>query len=153
PYRGGGTLVFPTTELAFGNRRITLQACLGPDPDPALNQRGADALFVVSTSIGISILGEAAYQRYLIAHPEDTPSAPPPMESVYLPSGIVTGQHVTINRLALVAASTSNSLSPCRQIYAHRLLTTYTLTDDACNPDKNPAKNGISLRDCPCKEP
>lgn len=156
PYRGGGTLVFPTTELAFGNRRITLQACLGQDPDPGptpdittLNQHGADALVVVSTSIGISILGAAAYQRYLNAHPEDTPSAPPPMESVYLPSGIVTGQHVTIKRLALVATSTSNALSPCRQIYAHRLLTTYTLTDAACTIDP---KTGISPRDCPCKD-
>jgi len=149
PYRGGGTLVFPTTELAFGNRRITLQACLGQDADPALNQNGADALVVVSTSIGISILGEAAYQRYLIAHPEETPASPPPMESVYLPSGLVTGQHVTINRLALVAAPTSNSLSPCRQIYAHRLLTTYKLTNADCTIDPN---TGISPRDCPCKD-
>jgi len=155
PYRGGGTLVFPTTELAFGNRRITLQACLGQDPDPgptpeitALNQRGADALVVVSTSIGISILGAAAYQRYLIAHPEETPASPPPTESVYLPSGIVTGQHVTIKRLALVAASTSNALSPCRQIYAHRLLTTHQLATADCQRDAN----GNSPRDCPCKD-
>lgn len=155
PYRGGGTLVFPTTELAFGNRRITLQACLGQDPDPgptpditALHQHGADALFVISTSIGISILGSAAYQRYLMAHPEDTPSAPPAMESVYLPSGIVTGQHVTIARLALVAASTSNALSPCRQVYAHHLLTTYQLASADCQRDAN----GNSKRDCPCKD-
>ena len=103
---------------------------------------------MVSTSIGVSILGAAAYQRYLIAHPEETPSSPPPMESVYLPSGIVTGQHVTINRLALVAASTTNSLSPCRQIYAHRLLTTYKLTDADCKPDNN----GTIKVDCPCKD-
>ena len=155
PYRGGGTLVFPTTELPFGNLRITLQACLGQDPDPgptpditALNQHGADALFVVSTSIGISILGTAAYQRYLMAHPEETPPTPPPMESVYLPSGIVTGQHVTIKRLALVAASTSNSLSPCRQVYAHRLLTTYNLATLNCQPDAK----GNTPPNCPCKD-
>ena len=155
PYRGGGTLVFPTTELAFGNRRITLQACLGqdqpPPAGPALRQHGADVLFVVSTSIGISILGESAYERYRLADPEaNAPElATLPITSVYLPSGVVTGHRATLDRLALVATSTSNALSPCRQVYAHRLLTTYKLTDAACKIDPN---TGISPRDCPCKD-
>jgi hypothetical protein len=161
PYRGGGTLVLAGTELPFGNRRITLQACLGPDLDPApgapfdpatFRQHGADALFVVSTSIGISILGRTAYDRYLTAVAGDAgvPATVPfdqlPPGSVYLPSGLVTGRTATIDRLALVAASTGNQLSPCRQLYAHRLLTTYELTPDECR-----LVDGHSLRDCPCK--
>lgn len=136
PYRGGGTLVFPSTELPFGNRRITLQACLGPDPDASpQGQRGADALLVMSTSIGISIIDEAAYERYRNAH---LAAAPPalatlPVDSVFLPSGKVSGRRATIDALTLVAASTSNALAPCRQVYAHHLLAkTACTTDDDC---------------------
>jgi hypothetical protein len=160
PYRGGGTLVIAGTELPFGNRRITLQACLGqgPDPDPgpgldampdgtAFRQQGSDALFVVSTSIGTSILDEAAYGRYRIAHPEAPEFTTLPPDSVYLPSGLVTGRRATIDRLALVATSTSNALAPCRQVYAHRLLTAFKLTDPECTRDSS----GNSSFDCPCE--
>lgn len=168
PYRGGGTLVLAGTELPFGNRRLTLQACLGPDPDPQLDQtsqrlaldpnpfrqHGTDALFLVSTGIGISILGRAAYDRYLAAVASDMlmPSPLPfdqlPPDSVYLPSGLVMGRRATIDRLALVAASTANALSPCRQLYAHRLLTTFQLTTSDCQVDPNTKKRPV---DCPCK--
>jgi hypothetical protein len=163
PYRGGGTLVFPTTELAFGNRRITLQACLGEDPDPgpgpfspdqllAFRQHGADALFVVSTSIGISILSRAAYERYGLANPGfNVPAFDAlPVDSVYLPSGLVTGRRAMLDRLALVATSTSNALSPCRQVYAHRLLSGHgPIPADQCALDGKPASG---MFDCPCKD-
>jgi hypothetical protein len=182
PYRGGGTLVFATTELPFGNRRITLQACLGPDPDPdpqlavdpkpdgsctrenerktiadSLRQHGADALFVVSTSIGISILGEAAYQRYVLAHPEAPALDTLPPDAVYLPSGIMNGRRATIDRIALIAPSSSNTLAPCRQLYAHRLLSALgpidasefgTCTDD----DGLTMSAGQYAFDSPCKD-
>jgi hypothetical protein len=165
PYRGGGTLLISGTELPFGNRRITLQACLGaqPDPDPQiafndytpqttnpaltydpqpdpepshrcpreqtrntiatmLQAQGTDALFVVSTSIGISILGAAAYQRYVLAHANAPALDSLPADGVYLPSGLVRGRRATIQGLALVGAPSSNLLAPCRQLYAHRLL-------------------------------
>jgi hypothetical protein len=144
PYRGGGTVVVSGTELPFGNRRITLQSCLGPDPDPAhklsQDQRGADALLVVSTSIGISILGETAYARYRGAHLAANPPVPPlealPEGSVYMPSQLVTGRLGKIDGLALVAAASSNALAPCRQVYAHHLLTVADCED--------------SESDCPC---
>lgn len=137
PYRGGGTLVIAGTEVPFGNRRITLQACLGPDRDPGPppeesdvviappRQRGASALFVMSTSIGISILGQAAYERYRQAVADDPLVSAPaladlPAGSAYLPSGLVEGRLATINRLRLVSSASSNPLSPCRQIYAHQ---------------------------------
>jgi hypothetical protein len=160
PYRGGGTLVISGTELPFGNRRITLQACLGGDPDrdpqifvsdqiPAttdpsqtfdpkvdgscqreltrsgiagkLQPTGTDALFVVSTGVGISILGKAAYQRYVQGHPGAPTLDSLPADMVYLPSGLVQGQRAKIDRIALVGAPSSNLLAPCRQLYAHRL--------------------------------
>jgi hypothetical protein len=145
PYRGGGTLVVSGTELPFGNRRITLQACLGPDPDPSHDvspdQRGADALLVASTSIGVSILGEAAYERYRGAHRAADPPIPPllalPEGAVYLPSGLVRGRMANIDALALVASASSNALAPCRQVYAHHLLTAQDCDDD---------------HDCPCPD-
>jgi hypothetical protein len=114
----------------------------------ALRQYGADALFVVSTSIGISILGATAYERHRSAHPESNlPGLDAlPVDSVYLPSGPVTGHRATIDRLALVAGSSSNPLSPCRQVYAHRLLASYKLTSDVCA-----VKGGMRNVDCPCK--
>jgi hypothetical protein len=157
PYRGGGTLIIGGTELPFGNRRITLPACLGADPDPRnaavvadLRVRGSDALFVMSTSIGVSIIDETAYQRYLIAHP-DEPAEPVTAGSVYLPSGLVTGHVAHIDRLALVGTATSNPLSPCRQVYAHRLETARGgIPQSQCALDGQLADN-VTTFDCVCK--
>ncbi|HEX4423637.1 MAG TPA: hypothetical protein VH165_37260 [Kofleriaceae bacterium] len=144
PYRGGGTLVIAGTELPFGNRRIAIQACLSPNPDAALqSQRGMDALFVASTGLGISILGQSAYQRYLGIHPGAPGLDTLPADTVYLPSGIVHGQRATIDSLALVGASGANELSPCRQIYAHRVLAPRSL-GSSCDTRTN--------ADCPCED-
>lgn len=172
PYRGGGTLVIAGTELAFGNRRITVQACLGHEPDPPLDLtpdpangelpryvtaltgtigKGTDALLVVSTSIGISILGEAVYRRYQASHDGAPAVEDLPRDMVYLPSGPVFGGRATISRLALVAAPTTNALAPCRQVYAHRLLTAHRIGDitiDCANRGQLPAPGKI---DCPCE--
>jgi hypothetical protein len=194
PYRGGGTLVISGTELPFGNRRITLQACLGADPDPdpqifvadqvppatdpsltydpkpdgrcrreqtrsaiaaSLQQHGADALFVVSTSVGISILGAAAYQRYVLAHPEAPAIDSLPADAVYLPSGLVNGRRATIDRIALVGAPSTNLLAPCRQLYAHRLLAALGPIDpgefDNCTAD-NAGSGAQYTFPSPCKD-
>lgn len=153
PYRGGGTLVIGGTELGFGNRRITLRACLGPVADPAMavpqSQRGADALLVVSTGIGITILDEGAYERYRLAH---RAAAPPelaalPVDAAYLPSGLVTGRRATLDAIALVASAAANALAPCRQVYAHHLQTAYKIPTNGCKPDST----GTIRYDCPCK--
>jgi hypothetical protein len=155
PYRGGGTLVISGTELPFGNRRITLQACLGansdPDPNKAIPQglRGTDALLVASTGIGISIINEATYERYRNGHPAAPALADLDEASVFLPSELVTGRRAHIDALALVGAPISNALAPCRQIYAHRLLTSFKLTDTACIPD--PVTH-LAPIDCPCDD-
>ena len=187
PYRGGGTLVIAGTELPFGNRRITLQACLGADPDPdpvlapdpadeaagsckrvagrkaiadGLHQRGADVLLVMSTSTGISILGAAAYRRYVLAHPGAPVLETLADDAVYLPSGLVRGRRATIDRIALVAASSSNApnaLAPCRQIYAHRLLSALgaieTSEFEDCTLDDGSRTSAADFRfTSPCKD-
>ncbi|MDB4963806.1 MAG: hypothetical protein JWP01_3805 [Myxococcales bacterium] len=139
PYRGGGTLVIAGTELPFGGRRIALQACLGANPEPTLPQsaRGADALLVVSTAIGITILGESAYLRYR----ESRPTAPAldtlPIENVYLPSGRLEGRRGTLEALALVASSSSTPRAPCRQVYGSHLMV---------------QRNCQVTDDCPCED-
>ncbi|HWO22889.1 MAG TPA: hypothetical protein VNO30_29215 [Kofleriaceae bacterium] len=142
PYRGGGTLVVASTEVSFGGRRVTLQACLGADPDqPTQTARGGDALLVASTGIGVSLLGETAYERYRQAAllrgiaPQPLAFMDLPAASAYLPSGLVEGRRATIDRLALAAASSSSPRAPCRQVFTH-----HRVLADGCTGEA----------DCPC---
>jgi len=139
PYRGGGTLVIAGTEVQFSGRRVTLQVCLGTDPSDQITQsaRGADVLMVMSTSIGPSMISESAYERYRVARPAAPALATLPVVEVALPSGPVAGRLTTIDKLALVARSSSSPRAPCRQVYAHHLL-----SDHDC---------GASDLDCPCE--
>ncbi|HEY6034307.1 MAG TPA: hypothetical protein VIV58_08610, partial [Kofleriaceae bacterium] len=145
PYRGGGTAIVGGTELAFPNTRVTVDACLAPNPDPLLlqSQRGVDALFVASTALGISLLDRSAYDRYR----ELVTTAPAyedlPEDSVLLPSGPIAGRRTNIDRIDFVGASTSNPRAPCRQAYAHRLLVQHDcLPGDDCPCTVNDAANG-----------
>ncbi|MEJ7600115.1 MAG: hypothetical protein WKG01_19560 [Kofleriaceae bacterium] len=139
PYRGGGTLVIAGTELAFGGRRITLQSCLGanPDPDVSQAQRGADALLVASTGLGITLLGAAAYERYRIARPGAPAIETLPEDTVLVASGPITGRRTTIDRLALDATSSTTPRAPSRAVFGHHLL-----TERNCNRED----------DCICEE-
>ena len=123
PFRGGGTLLLGGTEVDFTNWRITIDACLSPSPEaPLQSERGTDVLLVASTALGVSLLDESAYARYLQGHPTAPTLDTLPMDSVNLPSGPVTGHRTSIATLALVANSSSEPRSPCRQVYAHHLL-------------------------------
>jgi hypothetical protein len=151
PFRGGGTLVLGGSEVPFSNWRIALQTCLAPDPREYDNSgigtqtgslvpqsaRGADVLLVLSTGIGVSLLGESAYARYA----QVVTTAPPldqlPTDIVCLPSGPVSGHRATIATLALVGNPTATTpRAPCRQVYAHHKMTVAN-----CFP---------SDPDCPC---
>ncbi len=157
PFRGGGTMIIGGTELDFSNERVTVQACLAFDADisvpfnPATDEhvpqslRGADVLLVASTALGISILSESAYQRYRDTLQETPPDVTAlPVDSVFLPSGLVTGHRGTITNLALVAASSTTTRAPCRQVYSHHLF-----TDHDCAPlEQGPPVTGDF--DCPC---
>ncbi|MCW5801873.1 MAG: hypothetical protein KIT31_05755 [Deltaproteobacteria bacterium] len=138
PYRGGGTLVIAGTELSFSGRRVTLQTCAGFDAGPGVVQgrRGADLLLVASTGVAPTVIGLSAYRRYRNAVPSAPAIEGQPDATVFLPSGPITGKSVTIPRLALVATSSSSPRAPCRQVYAHRLLT---------------ARDCDGEEDCPCE--
>lgn len=154
PYRGGGTMLIGGTELSFGGRRIALATCLGDLPSPRWSQgfRGADTLFVVSTGIGPSLIGESAYRRWVDARPPCDPADPdmqpcpparPALETltegtINLPSGPVDGRFATIENLALVASSSATPRAACRQVYASHFMV---------------QRNCISADDCPCENP
>jgi hypothetical protein len=141
PYRGGGTLVVAGTEVPFAGRRVTVQACLGADPalDISQDKRGTDALFVMSTSIGPSLMAESAYERYRQPRMSVPPLSTLPDVTLSLPSGPVSGKLAVIDRMALVARASSEPLAPCRQFYAHHLLV-----------ERNCLGNNVD--DCPCED-
>ncbi len=148
PYRGGGTLILAGTELPFGGRRVAIQACVGADPDPRKpqGQRGADVLLVMSTGVGVTILGETAYARYRVAHPAAPELSALPQATVNLPSGPITGSLGTLETLALVANSSSSTpRAACRQVYGSHLI----LQRDCELGDDCPCENGSTF----CSQP
>lgn len=125
PFRGGGTLVLGGTEVSFTNLRIALDACIAPRPARLLAQsaRGVNALFVLSTAIGPSLMSVTAYERYRELDPLTIPGLETLTEhTVYLPSGPVTGLSAALPSIALVSNSGSNPRAPCRQMWASHLL-------------------------------
>ncbi len=144
PFFGGGTLLVGDTELTFPGLRLALDVCLMPTPtvDRPLDPIGVDASMVMSTAIGLSILGEARYEQYRRAYGGEPLSALPP-GTVLLPSGPVTGKLASIASLDLVSGSTTWTRGPCRGVYASRFL-----TRGLCGTgvDGVPAEQ----EDCPC---
>lgn len=137
PFRGGGTLIVADTEVGFAGRRVTVQACLDADPMNEVQMfRGTDALFVMSSSIGPTLLSESAFSRYRSTRPATPPLSALPEGAVALPSGPIAGRSFTIDKLALVARASSETLAPCRQFYAHHLLV---------------ERNCLGIDDCPCE--
>jgi hypothetical protein len=135
-FRGGGTLMLGGTEVQFSNRRIAIDTCLAPNPNGATQrERGLDALLVLSTALGPTLLNESIYTRYR----ELDPTAPElellPEQIVNLPSGPIAGRLTSLPAIALVGNLPSNPRAPCRQVYAH-----HQLASQSCS-------TGI---DCPC---
>jgi hypothetical protein len=140
PYRGGGTLVVAGTELGFSSFRVAIDTCLAPNParDVPQSKRGADALLVMSTAIGMSILDESTYERYRELDPTTIADlASLPDSTVFLPSGPITGKLGSIPSLTLVSNFSANPRAPCRQVWASHLLAARN-----CGPGD----------DCPCTD-
>jgi hypothetical protein len=141
PFRGGGTLFLGGTEVSFPRRRIAFGACLSypDDGDPAtpdIEEHGANVELVLSTGIGTTILSETAYERWRAASGTGDPVSALPAGSVWLPSGPVEGVTGQIDRIAVVGRD-DDDRGPCRQVYAHHLL-----TERDCGPDD----------ECPCTD-
>jgi hypothetical protein len=125
PFRGGGTLILGGAELRFTNFRIAIDTCIAPNPSALVPQRerGLDALLVLSTAIGPSLLSESTYARYRQLDPTVAELDVLPQHTVLLPSGPVSGRLTELPSIALVGNLGSNPRAPCRQVYAHHLLT------------------------------
>jgi len=143
PFQGAGTLILQGAEVAFTSHRIVVEACLGPDVQPATptTKRGGDALFVISTGLGVNLITESAYLRYA----DSTAAAVPdllalPETTVRIVSGPITGRLGTIPELAVVGTAPKNPRGPCRETYA----STYLETVD-------PLAICPAGVDCPCK--
>ena len=136
PFYGGGTLRVGGTELSFSGLRIALGVCLSPDPTGTTDEtRGTDAALVLSTGIGVSIIGQSRYLAWARTHGGPA-LADLPDGKAYLPSGLVSGKLARFDALAIVGTSTAPR-GACRSVYAHHLL-----AERDCS--------GAPGEDCPC---
>lgn len=141
PFRGGGTLLLGGSEIGFPARRIAIGACLSYDTEldaDLVSDRGSDLQLVMSTGVGPTILSQTAYQQWLLA--TDTPATALVDARVHLPSGPIDGQRAFVDRMALVGGD-SEVRGPCRQVYAHHLLSVRDCTDG----DDCPCPDGSSV--------
>ena len=138
PFDGGGTLVVGDTELEFAGLRISVDVCLLDPPttrDRPLEVRGTDAAMLLSTGIGVSILGEARYEQWRVQN-GGTPLASLEETTVLLPGGPLTGRRGFIPAID-IGGGGSASRGACRDAYANRLLT---------------RRNCVPGDDCPCTD-
>jgi hypothetical protein len=144
PFRGGGSLLLGGTEVSFPARRIAVGACLSYEDrfpqDGDIEERGADVELVVSTGIGPTILSASAYERWRATF--DDATRPPasdtlPTGSLWLATYQIAGRVGTIDRIALVGRDDDNR-GPCRQVYAHHLLS----VRDCTSSDRCPCNSG-----------
>jgi hypothetical protein len=144
PFAGGGTLTLAGSEVVFSGTRVALGACLHFDvTQPNELDRGADALFVLSTGIGISVLSESAYERYRV-RVGDAGLAPALGDlstgRLHLPSGELTARLGTVTRVALVGQG-SDQRGPCQEVYANHVLSV-----NGCRDTASP------VSPCPCSD-
>ncbi|MBP9085580.1 MAG: hypothetical protein KBG15_05645, partial [Kofleriaceae bacterium] len=139
PFRGGGTLLLGSTEIPFSGRRIALTACAAADPRAEIpqGQRGTDLLLIASTAVGPTIIGEAAYRRYQLAHATAPLLETLPVNSAWLPSGLIEGRLGSLPNLT-IAATSSEGRGACREAYAHHFLFANNCIGDE------------EKEDCPC---
>lgn len=146
PFAGGGTLVVADGEVEYLGNRPALGACLDVaspldtvEPDNVV-ESGADALLVLSTGIGPSILSETAYNRYA-AEIGGPPASELADAVLQLPSGPVGAKRGSLGHVTLVGevGSDSQNRGPCRELFANQ-----AMAQDLCNRDL--------LDDCPCPD-
>ena len=150
-FAGGGTLEVAGTEVPYPGRRPVLGACLDAADPPEDQEHGTDALLVVSTGIGPSVLAASAYQRYAAA--SGAPAlADLPQAELHLSSTTSTVRLAEIGRLALVGHLTQDNQTqdrgPCRELYLNRLMAEGGCgggTDGGPAPASCPCPNGDSF--------
>jgi hypothetical protein len=135
PFAGGGTLLIGGAEESFEGRRAVLSACIDFDEAASSSQRGADALLLLSTGLGPTLLGESTYARYR-ARSGAPPASELPMATMHLPAGPVNARVGEISSLALAGADSSER-GACEELHLHRAMRL-----DACRRGE--------MEVCPC---
>jgi hypothetical protein len=145
-FAGGGTLRVGGTEIFFAGRRPVVGACLDQEDAPDDVERGSDALMMVSTGQGVSVLAASAYQRY--AEAADAPAlADLPEAELRLPSGVAQVRVGRIGTMALVGSlgtgseDDSEDRGPCRDLYRNRVMSVNACEDPDSGIDNCPCPN------------
>jgi hypothetical protein len=131
-FAGGGTLDVGDTQVNYGGWRPIVGACLDESRSPT-EERGTDALLMLSTGIGVSVLAAGAYQRYAEATGaptiEELPSG-----VLHLPSGPAEVKIGRVGTIALVGSLGNRNedqadRGPCRELFLNR-----SMSDRQCEP-------------------
>jgi hypothetical protein len=136
-YAGGGNLVVGGDEVSYSARHAAVRTCLEPTPGVITERTGSDALFLISTALGTSLLSEAAYSR-LQTQVGGVDLQSLPAASIATLAGTLTGRRVTLSTVSLVGED-ARELGGCGELFASRLMTM-----DDCNLE--------GVVDCPCKD-
>ena len=141
PFQGQGTLLLEGAEVTFSSRRAVVEACLGPNTTQFEVRRGGDALFVLATGIGPSLMTEAAYLRYRDGSTDAVADlATLPTATALVVSGPITGRVAVVPKIALVGTDPQEPRGPCRETYASTFLETAP-SDTVC----------LENVECPCQ--
>jgi hypothetical protein len=145
-FAGGGTVLVGGTEIPFAGLRPVVGACLDQPDAPHDEERGSDALMVLSTGLGISVLAASAYERYA------TTSGAPPLDSLpvgelHMPSGAAEARLGQVGSLALVGSLGNGSedvqdRGPCRELYLNRVMASRACDDPDSGIGECPCPNG-----------
>jgi hypothetical protein len=138
-FAGGGTLRVAGTEIVFASLRPVVGACMDDADAPEDEERGTDALMLVSTGLGVSVLASSAYERYAAA--SDAPALDElPAATLYLPSGAASVRLGRIGSLALVGSlgnatgDDDEDRGPCRELFLNRVMSTRACEDQGQGP-------------------
>ncbi len=162
PLAGGATLLIEGGESAFGATRVPLRACLAYAPSAAddlaslTTPSGTDALLLLATGLGPSVLTESAYTRYRLgterdeAVPDATPYELLPVGILQLPSGPTEARLASVPRLSLVGR-VNPGRGPCDERRASRIMRargSCRRADPIAAPDLDPTLDFGP--ECPC---
>ncbi len=141
-FAGGGTLAVGGTEIIYGSFRPVVGACMGAEGTSPVEEGGSDALVMLSTGLGTSVLAATAYERYAAA--AGAPALDSlPVGRIYFPSGPAEVRLGQVGRLALVGSLGSGTADevergPCRELSLNRLE-----SEEMCDGNAS----------CPCTDP
>lgn len=141
PYAGGGTLIIAGSEATYAARRPTVGACMNAPALSNIADEGVDALLLVSTALGMSVLSTSAYERYRRAVPDAPSIASLPEGVLHRTTGPQPVKIAVIDAVTLVGDE-SDERGPCRELYANKVMKAGGCDSDEAGPN--------AASDCPC---